>query len=94
MKKSFVPKKAQMFDNALRLLNGYWNGASYDGFPVCSSSIPCTDAATPFNDFEAVDRAIKAGIRQLEVDQNLRQFRSELEMLSKHSVWRTNQIEF
>ena len=83
-----------MFDEALRLLNGYWNGATFDGYAVHSSSVPCTDEPTPFNDFGKVEENIKARIRQLEANADLKAFRKELEMLGKHSVWRANQIEF
>ena len=81
-----------MFDEALWLLNGYWNKATYDGYAVHSSSILCKDDLTPLNDFNKVEEYLKAGVRQLETDGDMKAFRRELEILGKCSVWHANQI--
>ena len=67
---------------------------TYDGYSVNSSAVPCNSEPTPFNDLEQVEMALKAGVRQMLTEDRLKAFCAEMEMLSKHSVWRMNQIEF
>ena len=38
-------KEAEVFDNAIGILNGYWNGKSFDGHPIKSVAVKCIDSS-------------------------------------------------
>ena len=40
-------KAAEAFDHSLSVLNGYWNGLKYDGFPVYSTAVPSLHPPRP-----------------------------------------------
>ena len=83
-----------MFNNAMQVLNTYWNGTTYDGHKVFSSRIPCGDEPTPYNDEKEVERLLAAGVKEHETNNKLKQFHQEMEFLYRHGVVRCNAIEF
>ena len=87
-------KEHTMFNKFMQVLNTYWNGTTYDGHKVFSSSIPCSDEPTPYNDEKEVERLLAAVVKEQETNNKLKQFRQEMEFLYRHGVVRCNAIEF
>ena len=56
-------KQIRVFDDAMQLLNAYWNGVIFDGYPVLSSCVPCGDEPMTFDNFEDLEQFMKAGVR-------------------------------
>lgn len=90
-----LEREQVVFINSLEVLNSYWNGTHYDGHDFFSSSVEYKDHPTPYDDqAEEVDTYLKAGVREHEASPGLKKFREEMAFLSRHSVVRTNAIEF
>ena len=41
-------KEAEAFDNPISILNGYWNGKSFDGHPIKSVAVKCADSSQQY----------------------------------------------
>lgn len=87
-------KEHAMFDQAMQVLNSYWNGTTYDGHQVFANTIRCGDEPTPYSDEKDVENLLAAGVKEHETSQDLKRFRQEMEFLRRHSVVRCNAIEF
>ena len=56
-----LEKEAQVFDNAMKSINAFWNGREFDGFPISSKHQACTQQSSPFNDYDTVHDIISSG---------------------------------
>ena len=58
-------KEKAVFDEALRRLSGYWEGATFNGFDVVSTKILCGDDELKWNDQGAIKEYFIAPVRDL-----------------------------
>ena len=58
-------KEKAVFDEALRRLSGYWEGATFNGFGVISTNILRGDDELKWNDQDTIKEYFKAPVRDL-----------------------------
>ncbi|XP_062515262.1 uncharacterized protein LOC134190768 [Corticium candelabrum] len=87
-------KIADVFDNALKVLDSYWNAISYDGFPVTSSSVMCLEKPSPYNDHSKLTEFAAAGSTKLKADEGMKCILNELQFLHSHAVRKTHMLQF
>eukprot|EP00117_Sycon_ciliatum_P043397 scpid28652/ scgid31427/ len=87
-------KEVEVFDNAIRMLNPYWNDKLYDTFPISSRGIPAKDRPAPYDDAQPVAAFNEAGIREIESKPELKAIQAELQFFAKHSVRSTSLLQF
>ena len=58
-------KEKAVFNEALRRLSGYWEGATFNGFGVVSTKVLCGDDELKWNDQDAIKEYFKVPVRDL-----------------------------
>ena len=87
-------KVPDVFDHAMEVLNSYWNGLSYDGFPVVSSSVPCLETPSPYSDHGKLSEFMAAGITKVKADEGMKALLKEMQFLHAHAVRKTHMLQF
>ena len=75
-----LKKEVDVFDQAVQKLNSYWNGTSYDSFPVSSRGIPCSAYPSPYNCHPKLVAFCNAGVTKIRTEEQLK-VRAELKFL-------------
>ena len=88
-----VCKTQQVFDNAIDLLNGYWN-TSIDGFKVFSQGVKTSSNPTPYSDFASVNKYTEKSLKQVSSSLAISNIYKELKFFLKHCIKCHNMLEF
>ena len=88
-------KEAEMLDNASQLLVKYWEGMTYDTYPVIPISIPSKEGECRYSDHDTVTRFVNARLADFNAnDQSLILLRKEFNFFAVHADRRSNEIAF
>lgn len=77
------PKKTRdarsvVFDQAVDILCGYWNGLTFDGHPVSSRKVQCVEAEQAYSDHITLEQFVKVSMTTISEDQQLQDIQSVL----------------
>ena len=89
-----LKKEVDVFDQAGQKLNSYWNGTSYDSFPVSSRGIPCSADLSPYNCHPKLVAFCDAGITKIRTEEQLKVLRAELTFLLRHARRSSYTLQF
>lgn len=87
-------KEVQVFDEAIRTLNTFWHGKTYDSFLITSHGRYAEEGSAPYHDAAVVAKFLDSGIREIEQTEELAALQAELVFLSKHSIRSTSYLQF
>ena len=79
-------KEAKVFDNAIGILSGYWNGKSFDGHPIKSVAVKCIDSSQQYTDHKVLEDFSKFSYRAVTWDPTLKEMQQFLQFLCRHAV--------
>ena len=94
LSKELLEKEAAVFDLAIDALHGFWNGRTYDGFPITCHKVECAADPEPYTDHRTVEKFLDAGIREIEQSEGYLKLQKEMSFLSKHAVVSAGLLQF
>ena len=79
-------KETQVFDQAIGIPNGYWNGKRFDGHPVKSIGVPCVISEQQYTDHQVFEDFSHSSFRAIADDPKLQEMQELLKFLCHHAA--------